>query len=526
MKITVLNKALFTSRRGSTDTASSRPVGQPRVRGFVGALALVGVVAAAFTPTASAASTALPTPAAACEGDQVAPQVLGSSPASVSVGTTATALTFAVNAVDPCGVAGWQVRLDPMLAHGTPQIQASSGQPTITVQPPPRNAAAGWNTLSVSATDTSANSSTAQFPVRLLRQARLHSVAFARIEGGTRVQAIALLQRADWDQHTYAPYAQQRVALEFQPTGTTVWRHVKFAQSLRSGMVQATSSPVLDSRTWQAGQWRLRYPGDEFTAAAQTPAHALAAGPPPPVRAPDPHASCPNDTSAPVLGNSGLVNPLVIGMGAVKPGYQLDGTDECGIANWSIRHSRIAQLQVSKAKTVTTVNPPELNNYAGWGEMIVSAVDRSMRHNSATRSFPFRVLRQMRWLHDTRQVVRPGFSVPGQPAKALVISAHLVKANWAQPGRGWVPARGMAVALQFQPRGQEQGPWLHKGFAFTNDQGKATAVWRAPAGWSVEQLAAAYTGSWRLQYLGTDVHSASTLDQVSITWAASPASQR
>ncbi|WP_216591237.1 hypothetical protein [Streptomyces brasiliscabiei] len=77
---------------------------------------------------------------------------------------------------------------------------------------------------------------------------------------GRTVTATGRLTRADWQSHTYKPFAKQPVKLQFRKAGTSTYTTVKTVYSDASGNVKATGTATYD------GYWRFSYAGVTTTA--------------------------------------------------------------------------------------------------------------------------------------------------------------------------------------------------------------------------------------------------------------------
>ncbi|MDW8809785.1 hypothetical protein P1P68_34570 [Streptomyces scabiei] len=77
---------------------------------------------------------------------------------------------------------------------------------------------------------------------------------------GRTVTATGRLTRADWQSHTYKPFAEQPVKLQFRKAGSSTYTTVRTVYSDASGNVKATGTATYD------GYWRFSYAGVTTTA--------------------------------------------------------------------------------------------------------------------------------------------------------------------------------------------------------------------------------------------------------------------
>ncbi|MDX3068153.1 hypothetical protein PV518_39355 [Streptomyces sp. ND04-05B] len=80
------------------------------------------------------------------------------------------------------------------------------------------------------------------------------------VKKGATVTATGRLTRADWQSHTYKPFAKQPVKLQFRKAGSSTYTTVRTVYSDASGNVKATGTATYD------GYWRFSYAGVTTTA--------------------------------------------------------------------------------------------------------------------------------------------------------------------------------------------------------------------------------------------------------------------
>lgn len=235
-------------------------------------------VAAAVAPegVTTATDPAVAAPPAStqtdCTTDRTPPSgvqvsVNGGDP-SVAVGAQPVPTTFAVQALDPCGTGGWDVGHAGFGAAYPYGFSASNTRPTAQISAPPANALAGYSDLYVSVTDGSAAQNPAEFltPIRLARHT-LFSAGDTRVDPPSGSQAGIVISgrlvQMRWDVRHYFPFAGQQVAVQFLPTGSTRWQHVKFARTDALGWVHTSYWRPGEPAATFNGQWRLHFPAQE-----------------------------------------------------------------------------------------------------------------------------------------------------------------------------------------------------------------------------------------------------------------------